>query len=63
MKTLGHVIGIEAVLTSLLLVLLRVGAFDSAESENPRAAATRLVNAYRELIDRHYRENFPLQTY
>ena len=60
-RTLGHVIGTEALLTSLLLLLVRCADLDEADTEAATSNATRLADRFRELIDLHYRDNLRLQ--
>jgi AraC family transcriptional activator of pobA len=62
-RTVGHVVGTEALLTSLLLMLVREARLDAADDEGPTRHETRLVERFRELIDQHYRENLQLQNY
>ena len=59
----GHVVGAEAMLTTLLLMLLREARLDQTGSENATRNDIRLVDRFRKLIDQHYRENLPLQDY
>ena len=60
-RTIGHVIGTEALLTSLLLLLVRCADMDEVETEGATPNATRLADRFRELIDQHYRDNLRLQ--
>lgn len=60
---LGHVVGTEALLTSLLLMLVRETRLDQAANENASRNDIRQVDRFRKLIDEHYRENLPLQDY
>jgi len=62
-KAAGHVIGTEALLTSLLLMLVRGVQVDAPEHEGATPNATRLADRFRELVDQHYRENLRLQDY
>lgn len=62
-KTLGHVVGTEALLTSLLLMLVRGTRLDQIDKEGATRNAIRLADRFRELIDQHYRENLRLQNY
>jgi AraC family transcriptional activator of pobA len=63
-KSAGHVIGTEALLTSLLLKLVRATRPEPGEADNgATSSATRLADRFRELIDQHYRRNLPLQSY
>jgi len=59
----GHVVGAEALLTTLLLMLLREARLDQTGSESGTRNDIRLVDRFRKLIDQHYRENLPLQDY
>ena len=60
---LGHVVGTEALLTSLLLMLVRGTRLDQIDKEGATRSAIRLTNRFRELVHQHYRENLRLQTY
>jgi AraC family transcriptional regulator, transcriptional activator of pobA len=62
-KIVGHVVGTEAVLTSLLLTLVRGTRLDQIDKEGATRAAIRLADRFRELIHRHFRENLRLQHY
>jgi AraC family transcriptional activator of pobA len=62
-KAVGHVVGTEALLTSLLLMLARTIRRDAVEHEGAHRGGTRLAERFRELIDLHYRENLRLQNY
>jgi len=62
-KAVGHVAGTEALLTSLLLMLVRKTPLDPIDSEGATRNETRLTDRFRELIDQHYRENWQLQNY
>lgn len=62
-KTIGHVVGTEALLTSLLLMLVRGAHMDELESKVASGSEVRLADRFRELIDQHYRENLQLQNY
>ncbi|RFU48448.1 helix-turn-helix domain-containing protein [Paraburkholderia sp. DHOC27] len=59
----GHVVGIEALLTSLLLMLVREARLDQTANEGASRNDVRLVDRFRKLIDEHYRENLQLQDY
>ncbi len=63
LKSVGHVAGTEALLTSLLLMLVRRTHLNQPDNEGPTRNETRLVERFRELIDQNYRENWPLQNY
>jgi AraC family transcriptional regulator, transcriptional activator of pobA len=62
-RPVGHVVGTEALLTSLLLMLVRRSHLDPIDSEGATRNETRLAERFRELIDQHYRENWQLQNY
>jgi len=62
-RAIGHVVGTEALLTSLLLILVRGTSLDQPDGEGAKRNATRLVDRFRELIEKHYRENLRLQNY
>lgn len=62
-KKFGHVVGTEALLTSLFLMLVRGTTLDPTDSEGAIRNEIRLADWFRELIDQHYRENLPLQDY
>ncbi|WP_347558764.1 helix-turn-helix domain-containing protein [Robbsia sp. KACC 23696] len=62
-EAVGQVVGIEAVLTTLLLMLLREARLDQSRNDGAMRNDVRLVDRFRKLIDQHYRENLPLQDY
>jgi AraC family transcriptional activator of pobA len=62
-RPIGHVVGTEALLTSLLLMLARASSLEQGDSEGATPSAARLADRFRELIDQHYRRNLPLQDY
>ena len=62
-KTVGHIVATEALLTSLLLMLVRGTRLHQLDNEGATRSATRLVERFRELIDQHYRQNLQLQNY
>jgi AraC family transcriptional activator of pobA len=65
-KTIGHIVGTEALLTSLLLMLARGARLDDAANEGAADATSqeiRLTERFRDLIDLHYRDNLQLQDY
>ncbi len=62
-KTVGHVVATEAILTELLLMLLRGAHLEQSTSESATRSETRLADRFRELVDQHYRENWQLQRY
>jgi AraC family transcriptional activator of pobA len=65
-RAVGHVVATEALLTSLLLMLVRGVKLDDAANEGAIEATSqelRLTERFRDLIDRHYRDNLQLQDY
>ena len=62
-KAIGHVAGTEALLTSVLLMLVRGTRLDQIDKEGATRAAIRLADRFRELVHQHYRENLRLQDY
>ncbi|WP_077038356.1 helix-turn-helix domain-containing protein [Pelomonas sp. KK5] len=62
-KAVGHVIGTESLLTSILLTLVRGTRLDQIDKEGATRNAIRLADRFRELIHQHYRENLRLQDY
>jgi AraC family transcriptional activator of pobA len=62
-KAAGHVVGTEALLTSLLLMLVRGVSMDQADSDRATRSEIRLAERFRELIDQHFRQNLSLQDY
>jgi len=62
-KTVGHVIGTEALLTSLLLMLVRGTDLEQIDNQGATRNEIRLADRFRELIDQHYRQNLALQDY
>ena len=60
-RTIGHVIGTEALLTSLLLLLVRCADLEEGEAEAAAPNALRLADRFRDLVDQHYRDNLRLQ--
>jgi AraC family transcriptional activator of pobA len=60
-RTIGHVVGTEALITSLLLLLVRCADLDETDVEVATPNAMRLADRFRELIDQHYRDNLRLQ--
>jgi AraC family transcriptional regulator, transcriptional activator of pobA len=62
-NAVGHVIGTEALLTTLLLMLVREARLDQTGSESETHNNIRLVDRFRKLIDQHYREDLALQDY
>ncbi|GAB5097555.1 helix-turn-helix domain-containing protein [Caballeronia sp. HLA56] len=61
--SVGHVAGTEALLTILLLRLLRDASLDKAGEEHGTRHDVRLVERFRKLIDEHFGDNLPLQDY
>lgn len=61
-KAVGHVVAAEALLTSLFLLLVRCSRADGADTGATRNEM-RLVDRFRELIDRHYRQDWQVQDY
>ena len=59
----GHVVGTEALLTSLLLMLVRETNLDPTGNESATRNDVRQVDRFRKLIDEHFRENLALQDY
>jgi AraC family transcriptional activator of pobA len=62
-KTVGHIISTEALLTSLLLMLIRGTSLNQIDNDGVTRNEVRLADRFRELIDQHYRQNLPLQDY
>ncbi|AMO25325.1 AraC family transcriptional regulator [Ramlibacter tataouinensis] len=62
-RIVGHIVGTEAVLTSLLLMLVRGTRLDQIDKEGATRNAIRLADRFRELVHQHYRENLRLQDY
>jgi AraC family transcriptional regulator, transcriptional activator of pobA len=62
-KPVGHVVGTEALLTSLFLMMVRATRLDQVDSEGATRNEIRLADRFRELIDQHYRQNLPLRDY
>jgi AraC family transcriptional activator of pobA len=59
----GHVVGTEALLTSLLLMLVRETRLEETGNEGATRNDVRQVDRFRKLIDEHFRENLQLQDY
>ncbi|CAG9210133.1 AraC family transcriptional activator of pobA [Paraburkholderia tropica] len=59
----GQVTGTEALLTMLLLTLVREAQLDQPGNDAVARNDVRLVERFRKLIDEHYRDNLPLQQY
>lgn len=62
-KPVGHVVGTEALLTSLFLMLVRRTHLDPIDTDGVKRNDVRLADRFRELIDQHYRHNWQLQNY
>lgn len=62
-RTVGHVVGTEALLTSLFLMLVRGLKLDQAADAGVTSHELRMAERFRELIDQHYRDNLQLQEY
>ncbi|CAG4917453.1 helix-turn-helix domain-containing protein [Paraburkholderia saeva] len=62
-KKFGHVVGTEALLTSLFLMLVRDTRLGHVDNEGSTRNEIRLADRFRELIDQHYRQNLSLQDY
>jgi len=62
-RMVGHIVGTEAVLTSLLLMLVRGTRLDQIDKDGATRNAIRLADRFRELIHTHYRENLRLNQY
>ena len=60
-RTIGHVVGTEALITSLLLLLVRCADLEGTDTEVATPNAMRLADRFRDLIDQHYRDNLRLQ--
>ncbi|WP_246088943.1 helix-turn-helix domain-containing protein [Paraburkholderia guartelaensis] len=59
----GQVTGTEALLTMLLLTLIRETRLEQTVNDSVPRHDVRLVERFRKLIDEHYRSNLPLQEY
>jgi len=62
-RTFGHVVGAEALLTQLFLMLVRRTRLDQPDDGGASRNEICLAERYRELIDQHYWQNLPLQDY
>ena len=63
-KPSGHVVGTEALLTLLLLMLVRRSHLNQViPDEGPSPKESRLIERFRELIEQHYRQHLQLQNY
>jgi AraC family transcriptional regulator, transcriptional activator of pobA len=59
----GHIAGTRALLTTLLLLLVREACLDEQAADGETRNDFRLVDRFRKLIDQHYQENLSLQDY
>jgi AraC family transcriptional activator of pobA len=59
----GHVVAAEALLTSLFLMLVRRSGSDDATWTGATQNGLRLIDRFRDLIDRHYRQDWQIQDY
>jgi AraC family transcriptional activator of pobA len=59
----GRVVGTEALVTLMLLTLLRQAHLDRSGNEGDTRNDIRLADRFRKLIDQHYRDNLSLQDY
>lgn len=62
-RLFGHVVGAEALLTQIFLLLVRRARLDQPDDGGASRNETCLAERYRELIDQHYWQNLPLQDY
>jgi AraC family transcriptional activator of pobA len=62
-KQVGHVAATEALLTCLLLQLVRNVDLDPVDGDMATRNDIRLTERFRDLIEQHYRDNLPLQDY
>jgi AraC family transcriptional activator of pobA len=62
-EAVGHVVATEALLTTILLMLVRETRLDQGVNESASRNDVRQVDRFRKLIDEHFRENLPLQDY
>lgn len=62
-KAPGHVVGTEALLTSLLLMLVRGTCLEQVDNIGTTRSEIRLADRFRELVDQHYQKGLPLQEY
>ncbi|MFM0417686.1 helix-turn-helix domain-containing protein [Paraburkholderia aromaticivorans] len=62
-EAVGHVVATEALLTTILLMLVRETRLDQSANESASRNDVRHVDRFRKLIDEHFRENLPLQDY
>lgn len=59
----GHVLGTKALLTTLLLLLVREAQLGQSHADVETRNDFRIVDRFRKLIDQRYRENLSLQDY
>jgi AraC family transcriptional activator of pobA len=62
-KAVGHVIAAELLLTSLFLMLVRCSVTDAADKAGVTPNEMGVVERFRALIDRHYRQSWQIQDY
>jgi AraC family transcriptional activator of pobA len=62
-RAVGHVVAAEVLLTTLFLMLVRCGGSDDTDQSSVSRNETRLVDRFRELIDRHYRQDWQVHDY
>lgn len=62
-EAVGQLVGTEALLTSLLLMLVRQTRLEQTSNDGAIRNDIRQVDRFRKLIDEHFRENLPLQDY
>ncbi|CAD6557590.1 HTH-type transcriptional activator RhaS [Paraburkholderia metrosideri] len=62
-RTFGHVVGTEALLTQIFLMLVRGTQLDQPDNGGASRNEIRLADRFRELIEQHYRQNLALQAY
>lgn len=60
---IGHIAGTRALLTTLLLLLVREARLGQQAADSETRNDFRLVDRFRQLIDQHYRENLSQQDY
>jgi AraC family transcriptional regulator, transcriptional activator of pobA len=59
----GHIAGTKALLTTLLLLLVREANLGQAVADNETRNDFRVVDRFRKLVDQHYQANLTLQDY
>ncbi len=62
-KAVGHVVAAEVLLTSLFLTLVRCSGAEDADQVIATRNEMRIVDQFRGLIDRHYRQDWQVQDY